>query len=435
MTSFALEAQLGASVARAESVQSAFDCLLDERPLDLIICEDSAANAKIFKYMLSVGSSVPLVLLGSKSIALQASSIFPDLKILGRYDPVDPVEKLVELLKDLEVKITSDRDPAEAEFCRINTELLLKVVPLQGDIYVRLSSIKFVRLFKKGDVFDANDLTRYFHEKKIDYLYLKRDDCGEFISKFKTTLATIVLGAPLGVPQVFQTAAAIQDSIVELAQSFGFTPELRSIVDQNVKLVIGSVRKNEVLSEVLKHLKKNQAGYLSSHSVVLAHIACCLSTKMAWHSDSTFEKLTFAALMHDIALKKDSLAQIDTKAEILLQRKTISAAEEAQILSHPQAAIDSIKALAALPSDVDTIILQHHERPDGTGFPRGLVGNRIAPLAALFIVAHDIVKAHLGEGLSPAQFVERHSARYPTGTFKRVIDAITTSLANSEDAA
>ena len=435
MTGFALEAQLGAIVTRAETVQEAFDHLLDERPVDLLVCEDNSTNAKIFKYLLSVGSDVPLVLLGSKSLAVKVSSIFPDLNILGRYDPLEPVEVLVGLLKGLELKISKAPDPADLEFCRINTELLLKVVPLQGDIYVRLSSIKFVRLFKRGDTFDADDLTRYFHDKKIKYLYLKRSDCSEFISKFKTTLASVVLGGPMKTPQVFQMAAEIQDSIQELSRCFGFTPELQAIVDQNVKLVIGSVRKHEKLAELLGHLKKNEKGFISAHSVVLAHLACGLSTRMAWHSDSTFEKLTYAALMHDIALKSDALAQIDTKSEILAHRKSLTAADEAQILGHPQAAVDALLAFSALPPDVDTILLQHHERPDGSGFPRGLAGNRIAPLAALFIVAHDIVKAHLLENLSPGEFVAKYGASYPSGTFKKVVESILIGTSSASEAA
>ena len=42
MAGFALEAQLGAEVFRADSMQAAFDHLLDERPVDLLIIDDVA---------------------------------------------------------------------------------------------------------------------------------------------------------------------------------------------------------------------------------------------------------------------------------------------------------------------------------------------------------------------------------------------------------
>ena len=44
-----------------------------------------------------------------------------------------------------------------------------------------------------------------------------------------------------------------------------------------------------------------------------------------------------------------------------------------------------------IPSDVERVLLQHHETPNVQGFPRGLGMKQITPLAAIFIVAEDFV--------------------------------------------
>ena len=86
-----------------------------------------------------------------------------------------------------------------------------------------------------------------------------------------------------------------------------------------------------------------------------------------------------------------------------------------------------------MPPDVDSIIAQHHERPDGSGFPRGLTHLRIGPLATVFIVAHDIVTylfdndiagANVEKGLDLDKFIEQKSKTYQMGTFKKVIAVV-----------
>ena len=422
MMAFAIESHGNAVVHRSEDMQAAFAHLLEEKPVDLLVCQDDEASAKLFKYLLSVGSTMPVILVQDPSARVSGSAAFPGLKVIGKVLVTDPVEKVSQLIAASKPVIQQPKDADEAQYCRINTELLLKVIPLQGDIYIRLSATKYVKLFKKGDTFNAADLSKYLMEKKIDYLYLRRDNCPEFIAKFKTALAAIIQQKVIGAPEVFNVASKVQESIVDLAQSFGFTPEIQEVVRQNVQLVINAVKGNNKLSFLLSQLQRGGDSYVSRHSVVLAHMACALSTKMEWHSDLTFEKLSFAALMHDVFLVSDKLASIESKEELLKNEKTVTKEEKELILNHPLVAVDQLRKFAALPADVDTIIVQHHERPDGGGFPRGLTASRIAPLSALFIVSHDIVTAYLKEGLGPREFTAKYKERYNAGTFRKIMD-------------
>ena len=71
------------------------------------------------------------------------------------------------------------------EYTRIKTELLIRVVPLKADIYVRLSDERFVKIFKKGFTFKQAELEKFLYKKNIRYLYLKSTETQEFIEKFK----------------------------------------------------------------------------------------------------------------------------------------------------------------------------------------------------------------------------------------------------------
>src|SRR6185312_15892576 len=101
------------------------------------------------------------------------------------------------------------------------------------------------------------------------------------------------------------------------------------------------------------------------------YIACAIATQMDWASDSTFQKLTLAAFLHDITLSNHELAQCDTVQEAI-DKKTFTEAEIAGFRVHPAKGAEIARQFQEVPPDVDVIILQHHERPDGSGFPRGI---------------------------------------------------------------
>jgi hypothetical protein len=75
---------------------------------------------------------------------------------------------------------------------------------------------------------------------------------------------------------------------------------------------------------------------------------------------------------------------------------------------------------------VDIIVQQHHERPNGSGFPRGLLFNYISPLSSLFIVAHDLTQEILFKraSFSLPNFIVEKKAVLNQGNFKKVFAAL-----------
>ena len=82
-----------------------------------------------------------------------------------------------------------------------------------------------------------------------------------------------------------------------------------------------------------------------------------------------------------------------------------------------------------LPPDVDSIILEHHERPDGTGVPKQLTANQIKPLSSIFIFAHDIVDIifsleQQGESPSKEAVIKNLNTKlYNVSNFKKSYEA------------
>jgi len=78
-------------------------------------------------------------------------------------------------------------------------------------------------------------------------------------------------------------------------------------------------------------------------------------------------------------------------AEILSKPSRLSAIEYSLIKTHPRAGYDILKDVE-FPWPIAQIVLQHHERINGSGYPAGLKGEEILMEARIIAVA-DVVEA------------------------------------------
>ena len=82
------------------------------------------------------------------------------------------------------------------------------------------------------------------------------------------------------------------------------------------------------------------------------------------------ELLGLAGLLLDIG-------KVKLPDAILQQRDVLTKDEYELSKSHVMHSVELIRAAAGLPKGLDEIVLQHHERQDGSGYPRGLSGRQI----------------------------------------------------------
>jgi len=123
--------------------------------------------------------------------------------------------------------------------------------------------------------------------------------------------------------------------------------------------------------------------YTAGHQERVAVIAVAIAREMRLAED-VVEGLRFGARMHDIG-------KIRVPGEILNRPGKLTAAEFALIKAHPETGYDIVKDVD-FPWPVGRMLLEHHERLDGSGYPRGLKGEEIL-LEARIIAVADVVEA------------------------------------------
>jgi hypothetical protein len=123
--------------------------------------------------------------------------------------------------------------------------------------------------------------------------------------------------------------------------------------------------------------------YTANHQVRVSDLARKISTEMKL-DHNTIESIRMAGVIHD-------LGKICVPAEILNKPGRLTVPEFDIIKSHPKIAYDIIKHID-FPWPIAEIILQHHERLDGSGYPQHLKNKKILLEAQILAVA-DTVEA------------------------------------------
>ncbi len=123
--------------------------------------------------------------------------------------------------------------------------------------------------------------------------------------------------------------------------------------------------------------------YTAGHQRRVAQLSAKLSKMLSLREDQS-EGLTMAAFVHDIG-------KILVPADILSKPGKLTKPEFDIIKSHSQLGYEILKTID-FPWPIGQIVLQHHERINGSGYPTGLLGDKIIIEAKILAVA-DVVEA------------------------------------------
>jgi len=152
---------------------------------------------------------------------------------------------------------------------------------------------------------------------------------------------------------------------LELQHSF---ENLKKVMDSTVQAITTTIEKRDP--------------YTSGHQQRVADLSRIIAREIGL-SDNEIEGIYIAAAIHDIG-------KISIPAEILSKPIKLSDIEVSLIQAHSQTGYDILKGIE-FPWPIAEIVLQHHERLDGSGYPRGLAGDDIL-MAARIIGVADVVE-------------------------------------------
>ncbi|MCD4817272.1 MAG: HD domain-containing protein [Candidatus Cloacimonetes bacterium] len=152
---------------------------------------------------------------------------------------------------------------------------------------------------------------------------------------------------------------------IKLKRSYS---KLEKVLEDTVNALVSAIEKRDL--------------YTAGHQKKVALLACAIGEELGFNKHRN-EGLLIAAKLHDIG-------KISIPAEILNRPGRLLKQEFDIVKTHSQAGYDILKGIN-FPWPIAEIVLQHHEKIDGSGYPKGLKGNKIILEAKIICLANVII--------------------------------------------
>lgn len=266
----------------------------------------------------------------------------------------------------------------EHKMIRVSRELFTDGLPLPAEVFTRLPSGQFILVGKKADTANLSSL-HLMQDKNVDLFVREEDYTGVVnynVNLIEKTLKndgvsmTLKMNLLRGVAETTITELTKKDLYVG---SFDRCKQIVGFVQETVAQIKNFDKFLDVFSKL--------PGDMVNHSLATSVVSLLICEQMDITMKSTLEKVVMGAYLHDIGLK-------EIPKEILAKpRLQWTEADVAYYESHTLRGVEILRDIKEIPSDVLSIVLEHHENALGLGYPRRIRDIKINPLARIVAVA------------------------------------------------
>lgn len=264
------------------------------------------------------------------------------------------------------------------------------------------------------------EMIRRINSFSIDEVYIKVPERSDK-EKNEEILAPVMA-------ETHEKSVAAVERVITNFRKDSFTQEA---IDGLVGDLLEQVEMDADLLLNLTHMKSYD-NYLFSHAVNVSIISILIGEQLGYEKEE-LNQLGVAALLHDIGMLKISV-------ETWRKTGTLTPTEYQEVRKHPEYGAELLAG--NMSSEIQAVAAQHHERYDGSGYPRGLKGSQINYKARIVALA-DVYEACISdrpyrERLTPQEAIKLIVANqegfdpqilkvflltmaiYPIGTFVRL---------------
>jgi len=287
-------------------------------------------------------------------------------------DDEEPVRRLIGQILDrdgYECTLAADASEAREILKKQDFALVLCDINLPGE-----SGLDFIRYALAEYPDTAAVMVTGLDDPMIAEVALEIGVYHYIIKPFERNGVLISVANALRRRQLEIDNRAYRDSLEKMVAER--TTELQESMEKLRQALEGSVRSIALTVEV-------RDPYTAGHQQRVATLAIAIGKEMGLSEDQV-EGLRMASMIHD-------LGKVSVPAEILSRPGRLSEIEFDLIKEHSKTGYEILKNIE-FPWPIDRIVLQHHERMDGSGYPAGLCSGDIILEAKILGVA-DVVEA------------------------------------------
>jgi HD-GYP domain-containing protein (c-di-GMP phosphodiesterase class II) len=257
------------------------------------------------------------------------------------------------------------------------------------DLHLRLGENRYLRIFRAGENFEEAELKAYEAEKGMRYVYFLREHRSAYV-----TASLALMEKLTGIPAIpLKTKFGVARILSELYIQSVFDAE----GDEREKLIgkgkeicaalAAWIDTQPGLEKFLFQLDQIDAN-VPSLSFLTGVFSSLLQNRLPSKSRRQIEFLLLANFLGDIG--QTALPEDVRK----LKPKRMNQAQKRQFEKHPEASylLLSESESDVLNENVLSIVRQHHEYADGSGYPRSLTGDKTLMLAKIVVLCGDLIR-------------------------------------------
>ena len=261
----------------------------------------------------------------------------------------------------------------DANYLPVDIQLLQPDVEKPFRLYMLLGD-RFVPYSKEGEGF-TEDTRQSLLREGIRTLHILEEE-REALRKYMNRNLEGILGDESLTQQ--EKSQIVYDTCMYQMEMLWETPQARQIEEskqifrQTVDHVASADR--DAVRDIILMISHDTSIY--THSVNVGVLGTNLAKEIYRQSDKDLHEIGYAMFLHDIGKTK-----IDHR--ILNKPGRLSKEEWATMMRHPEMGYELLSTEGHLTPESSVTTLQHHERVDGEGYPRGLAGHEIDELGKI----------------------------------------------------
>ena len=287
----------------------------------------------------------------------------------------------------------------EAEFFKTFEEIIHVNLTSSKEKYRRIRGDKVNDFIDAGySIFMLDDYQKYVNTRDIDgplytgtnaNYFVKIKDYQKFFSSLSENLVKLLFSPKVSISKKIDIQLNAVETVQQSLLNVGLTESEIQVAQTYINTSIKVINTKPAMSKLLsKMIKYNH--FTHELALMSGYLSATIVRYTSWASDHSMKKLTMAALIQDLSLEDDNLAKIKSlKDPFFLE---LPEPEKKKVENHCKDSLEglnNISGIEDIANNIKMLVENHHERPNGDGFPKQLDSKTISPLSAVFIIAHE----------------------------------------------
>lgn len=236
---------------------------------------------------------------------------------------------------------------------------------LPFDIYVKRSENAYSKIFKYNDAVDWERVNRY--AEKVDCFYVDQESYRSYLLMVEQMVDNFLASPKVNETSLKETTMMVKEMVNLAALDLIVKKTIdRTGIDSASKAVMTCIltldKEPKALFQIIKMFGRYR--YIVKHSITVSILSIVLAKARGLEARASLNNIGLGGFLHDIGISKLSF-----NAE---ERHDFTPDEWKEMKTHPEIGKRLLDRIPSVSTEVKMIVLQHHEQPNGNGYPNGI---------------------------------------------------------------